>query len=200
MSQASPQSIASGLSGTAFRNQANAILAAHYSSNSGATAPSPTVAGMAWLDTGVSPAVFRLRNAANTAWIAVSPETAPAKTIRGNSGAAAAAIADIAMTTLATMLGFSSTVADPGWIVLPGGLIVQWGLSASIAAGGSQTVTFPLAFPTACFRVLVSANTVANNTSVFSVGARPPTVSTVIITNNSGTSGPVTASWIAIGN
>jgi hypothetical protein len=56
------------LPGISFRAQANGVISALQSSNSGATAPSPTVAGMLWFDTGVSPVVPRQRNAANTAW------------------------------------------------------------------------------------------------------------------------------------
>lgn len=58
--------------GAAVRAQLNGILAAIQGSSSGSTAPSPTVAGMIWMDTGVSPAVLRVRNSANTAWLAVT--------------------------------------------------------------------------------------------------------------------------------
>lgn len=58
--------------GAAVRAQLNGILAAIQGSSSGTTAPSPTVAGMLWMDTGVSPAVLRVRNSANTAWLAVT--------------------------------------------------------------------------------------------------------------------------------
>lgn len=200
MSQATPQTVAAGLSGTAFRGQLNAILAALYTQNSGNTAPSPTAAGMMWLDTNASPAVLKLRNAADSGWITVLSETVAAKTVRGNSSASAAAEAPITMSTLATMLGFGSSVADPGWITLPGGLILQWGSTAAIAAGGGQTVTFPIVFPAACFQIYPTPITVANNTSGFTIGARAKSTSGFIATNNSGTSGPVSASWFAVGN
>jgi len=59
------------LPGISFRAQLNGVVEALQSSNSGATAPSPTVPGMMWFDTGVSPAMPRQRNAANTAWVAL---------------------------------------------------------------------------------------------------------------------------------
>lgn len=156
MSQAAAQSIPSGQSGASFRAKANDIFAALYTLNAGATAPSPTSQGMPWLDTGVSPAVLRVRNAANTAWIAVSPETLTAKTLWGNSGAGAAAPGEISMATLKTMLGFAQTLGASGYQTLPSGLIVQWVLSPSIASGANAAVALPVTFPTACRAVLAS--------------------------------------------
>lgn len=184
-------------SGAAVRAQMNGIVAALRSSSSGPAAPSPTVAGMSWFDT--TTLTWNVRNAANTGWIALGPEAVAAKSIRGNSGAGTGPIGSIDMTTLATMLGFSSSLGDPGWFKLPGGLILQWGSSGSIAAGGGATVTFPVAFASAIYRVIISPVTAANNTLAFSVGARNPTLTNFIATNNSGTSGPVLASWIAVG-
>jgi hypothetical protein len=56
------------LPGISVRAQINGINDAVQSCSSGPTAPSPTVAGMLWFDTGVSPPVPRQRNAANTGW------------------------------------------------------------------------------------------------------------------------------------
>lgn len=197
MSQVTSWSVANG-GGAAVRAAMNGIFGAIQTSSSGAAAPSPTAPGMVWLDTSGSPAVLKIRNAANTAWTAVVAETVGAKTVRGNSGGSAAAEADITMATLATMLGFSGLNTDP-WIVFPNGRIFQWGTSGAIAAGGGATVTFGMTFPTACSLLLPTPVTSANNTAGFSVGARALTTSTAIITNNSGTSGAVSAAWFAIG-
>ncbi len=199
MSQVTNWSVANA-GGAAVRAAMNGIFGAIQSSNSGAAAPSPTVAGMVWLDTSATPAVWKLRNAANTGWIVVGAETIGAKRVRGNSAGSAGPEADIDMATLATMLGFASSIGDPGYVTLPGGLIIQWGVTGTIAAGGGQAVTFPLTFPAACFLALVSPITIANNTSGFSVGSRDPATTGFTATHNSGTSGPVTASWLAIGN
>lgn len=112
MAQTTSQALGAALSGLSFRNNLNTILAALFSGNSGASAPSPTVGGQFWLDSGVSPPVLRVRNNANTAWLAVNPETIPAATVRGNSSGSAAAEGSIDMATLRTMLGFPT--ATPG--------------------------------------------------------------------------------------
>jgi len=136
----------------------------------GTSAPSTMVAGMLWLDTGVSPAVLRVRNAANSAWIALGPETVAAKTIRGNSGASAAAVGDIDMATLKTMLGYTGSLGGSGYQVLPSGLILQWLTSSVIASGVQATQTFPFTFPNAHFATLTTyvsaAATVPGNTPI----------------------------------
>lgn len=184
--------------GAAVRSQMNGILAALRSCSSGASAPSPTVAGMFWFDT--TALALKVRNNANSAWITLGPETVAATTVRGNSSGGAAAIGDITMATLRTMLGYTLSAGDPGYVILPTGLILQWGASAAISAGGGLTVTLPFAFPTNHWRTLVSPITSASNTSVFSVGARALTLTNFIANNNSGTSGAVSAAYISIGN
>lgn len=187
-------------SGTLLLSQLNTMLPALASCNSGPTAPSAPVGGMLWLDTGTSPAVLRQRNNANTAWIALGPETVAATTIRGNSSGSAAAIGDISMATLKTMLGWSGSIVGNGWAITPIGLILQWGSTGAIAQGGGTAVTFPLTFPAACLHVIISPATSANNTSAFSVGARTLATTGFTATNNSGTSGSVAASYFAVGN
>ena len=71
MAQSTDQSIDAGLSGLAVRNAINTNLAALFSSSSGASAPSPTVGGMLWLDTSLATPVLKMRNNANTGWLAV---------------------------------------------------------------------------------------------------------------------------------
>jgi hypothetical protein len=50
-----------------------------------------------------------------------------------------------------------------GYQKMPSGLIVQWGTGTTINATG--TVTFPIAFPTACFAVQVTENAASGWTS-----------------------------------
>lgn len=187
-------------SGTLLLSQLNTMFPALASCNSGATAPPNPYPFMLWGDTSVSPPVLRVRNAANSAWIAALPETAAAKTVRGNSAGSAGAIADISMTTLATMLGFAQSLTAPYYQTLPSGLMLQWGISGSIAAGGGTAISFAATFPTAAHGVIATPITAANNTSVFSVGVRALTTSGAILTNNSGTSGAFTGFWLALGN
>lgn len=46
-------------------------------SHAGTTAPTDPLAGMLWFDTSVTPAVMRVRNAANSAWVSALPTTNP---------------------------------------------------------------------------------------------------------------------------
>jgi hypothetical protein len=68
-----------------MRNTVNTINDALRSSSSGAAAPSPTVAGMFWFDESASPAVLRVRNSSNTAWIRII-DTADAAASRSALG------------------------------------------------------------------------------------------------------------------
>lgn len=70
MSQSDLQMPTTGtVSGLAFATELNTHLAALASRSSGAAEPPATFAFMDWVDTSVSPAMWKVRNAANTAWI-----------------------------------------------------------------------------------------------------------------------------------
>jgi hypothetical protein len=75
MAQATDYALANQ-SGANFRAELNSILAAIVTNNSGSTAPSTTYAYQPWVDTGVSPALLKLRNGANTDWVTVGDVTA----------------------------------------------------------------------------------------------------------------------------
>lgn len=186
--------------GSSVRAELNAILAAIQSSNGGASAPPSPAPGMMWLDTSASPAVLKIRDAANTAWIVLAAETMIAKSVRGNVSASPGPAADIDMVSLASMLGFSQSLSVAPYLQrLPGGLMMTWGSSSAIPAGGGTSIVFASAFPTAAHGVLAVPITGANNASGFTVGVRALTASGAILTNNSGTSGSVQAFWLALG-
>jgi hypothetical protein len=90
---------------------------------------------------------------------------------------------------------FGSLLATNGWQKLPSGLIIQWGLTGT---GGTVTTVFPIAFPTACFSVVATANGTTG-------GADEVELSTVtavqFIANhaNSGVNSSGNSRWIAIG-
>lgn len=48
---------------------------------------------------------------------------------------------------------FFGNLSTSGWQRLPGGLILQWGAASGI---GSSTITFPIAFTTACYSVVAT--------------------------------------------
>lgn len=58
-------------SGAAFRAELNTILNAIATQNAGTTAPSTTFANMVWIDTNASPPLWKIRNAADTAWVTI---------------------------------------------------------------------------------------------------------------------------------
>ena len=77
MAQITTWPIPSGPSGLAMRQQVNLITEALRTSNSGATAPTPTVAGMLWFDTSATPGVLKQRNSANDAWATLGAPAIP---------------------------------------------------------------------------------------------------------------------------
>jgi hypothetical protein len=82
----------------------------------------------------------------------------------GSTVAASPATGD-RTTLLATMAKFADEFAASktaeGYQKLPSGLIIQWGQVGSIAGNGNATMTYPMAFPNACFSVVAIAG--ANN-------------------------------------
>ena len=181
--------------GSTYRAAVNTALSAIQSSSSGTAAPSPTVAGMLWYDTTNS--ILKRRNTANTAWIDVSLDTVGATTVRGNSSGSAAAEADVSMSSLRTMLGFTQSLAGNGYVKLPGGVIVQWGISDT-APSGTRSVTFPTAFPTAVVSVQVTPVT----TAAYGATASSATLSSFTATTfatSSGTVGTSNFYFMAIG-
>lgn len=59
------------------------------------------------------------------------------------------------------MSSFTSSKTTNGWQKLPGGLILQWGQTASVASEQNVSVTFPIAFPT---NYILAYATYANTT------------------------------------
>ena len=60
----------------------------------------------------------------------------------------------------------TSSIATNGWQKLPSGLIMQWAVGVLDTSGEpTQTITFPMAFPTACLNVQVTAKISAASTS-----------------------------------
>lgn len=59
--------------------------------------------------------------------------------------------------TLSGTSGGASLSAN-GYTYLPNGALIQWGSVPSTVTNATTAVTFPIAFPTACQSVVVSAN------------------------------------------
>jgi hypothetical protein len=89
------------------------------------------------------------------------------------------------------------TASGNGYQKLPSGVIIQWGKTGSISTGGNSAVTFPVAFPAACW-VVLSTLEVASGSNSFGVSHGTPSTSGVTLYSNGSVAGPHT--WIAIGN
>jgi hypothetical protein len=97
-----------------------------------------------------------------------------------------------------------SSIAASGFIILPGALYVQWATATGVAYDGSSAsaVSFPTAFPTACFGVIpIPKNVYQTNAWQLSSQFDTPTTSGCNI-NVSGAPPGTTGSvfYVAIGN
>jgi hypothetical protein len=120
MAQATDYSLANQ-SGANFRAELNTILAASVSQNSGSTAPTTIYAFQFWIDTGVSPALLKIRNSANSAWITVGDVTA----------------ANLGLLTSATAASTYAPIASPtftGTVTIPAGASISGFLTSATAA------------------------------------------------------------------
>lgn len=116
-----------------------------------------------------------------------------AKLARGNAGATTQDILTIDAAGKVDLLNLLRSLAAEGSYTLPGGLIVKWGTCNSSTT--PQAKTFPTAFPTACFAVLLTNQLAAGTT--YSDGA-----SSVSTTGFSAYNGSAlrTCYYLAIGN
>lgn len=98
-----------------------------------------------------------------------------------------------AITPAAFLAGLAKTIANPGSLLLPGGLIIKWGTTGSV--GSPATITFGTSFPGAAFVGLATINGNPGTTSS-TVGT---SVTTTAITISFFPS-PSSYHWIALGN
>ncbi|KVW63443.1 gp53-like domain-containing protein [Burkholderia ubonensis] len=89
-----------------------------------------------------------------------------------------------------------------GYQKLPSGLIIQWGGVPSIAAGGSVTVTYPIAFPNALLSISAIAGAVSTGSSaingVAAAGSSSPKT-LFVAWNSSSTVTTQSGAYIALG-
>jgi hypothetical protein len=119
--------IISNASGAAVRADLNNALAAIATNNSSATAPTTTYAYQWWADTGSSPTVMKLRNAANSAWITLFQLDGEWTNIAFENGTAAAP--SIYFKDSGTDTGLFSGGTDQVNITTGGTERVEWGTS-----------------------------------------------------------------------
>lgn len=97
----------------------------------------------------------------------------------------------------AKFTGTNASLTANGYQKLPSGLIIQWGVTASIAGNGSLTVTLPIAFTSGClgaYATLIGGTSIADKDAL--IGSIS---STQIVVRNNGSNSSNAAYWFAIG-
>lgn len=94
---------------------------------------------------------------------------------------------------LASRPEMARSLAANGYQKLPGGLILQWGAASGV---GSGTITFPLAFPTACYFCGVS-DLASIGGSISYVGVNP--TATNFTWQQAATANVDAFNWFALG-
>ncbi len=101
------------------------------------------------------------------------------------------------------LLGQNSLVTS-GYLTLPAGLILQWGVVNTNFATNNGTVTFPINFPTDVFSIQITlkgSSGSANTVQVFSFpGVPPPFTSFKWLSTNGSPTSYTGFYWLAIGN
>ena len=95
----------------------------------------------------------------------------------------------------AALRGSNQSLAGNGYQKLPGGLIIQWGLTGSAGTVRDVSAAFPIAFPNACFQATMSTTTLSAYASLVT-----PSKTTITARIDGGGSGvAVSGRYIAIG-
>lgn len=135
----------------AVRADINDNLAALFSQSSGASAPTVTVAFQPWVDTSVSPPLWKIRNAANTGWITIGTldtNFAAGGVTPISSGGTGQTTAAAAINALlpsqagnsGKYLGTNGSVAS--WLTAAGGLSLQTFTSSGTFTPTANKVSF----------------------------------------------------------
>lgn len=100
---------------------------------------------------------------------------------------------------LASAIFRAKSLAANGYQTLPSGLIIQWGVSASLSQGASQTITLPLTFPNAHLVPLATAHISAGGYNGASAGSHALSTSQIFVINTSSAALSFEIYWFAIG-
>jgi hypothetical protein len=105
-------------------------------------------------------------------------------------------------TPFAKFLGtdWTNSISTSGSQKLPSGLILKWGVTASINSATNSTITFGSAFPTACRQVIagIQGNSAGSSAATGQWGTGGYTTAQFDLYNR--TSSAYTFNWIAVGH
>lgn len=108
------------------RADINDNLAALFSQSSGSSAPSVTVAGQPWIDTSVSPPLWKVRNASNNAWITIGTLDPAGFNISGVTAIANGGTGQTTATAALTAL-LPNQSGNSGKALTTNGTVASWG-------------------------------------------------------------------------
>lgn len=101
----------------------------------------------------------------------------------------------------AKLLGtdWSSSAASSGYLKLPSGLYIQWGITGAVGSAGFASVTFPIAFPNACLQAIAGIRNIPGGSIVNSGHYATTAYSASSFQISNQTSATYTFNWMAIG-
>jgi hypothetical protein len=117
----------------------------------------------------------------------------------GSSGQVLTSAGDAPPTwgAVSSLSGSAFSASTNGYYkVATSGMIIQWGVTGTIATSGTASVTFPITFPNACFMAMNSMQVSSTANSYYASHTTPSTTGMTINSN-----GAIVAAqaWIAIG-
>jgi hypothetical protein len=175
------------------------------------TADSTTASGVAWKSTFTGDVTGNVSGSSgsctgNAATVTNGVYTAGDQTIGGTktfsntiSGSIDGNAATVTNGVYST--NFDRSLTANGYQKLPGGLIMQWGtFTNNVSPTSNKTITFPIAFPTACYSVQISVVTgsVPSQGAVTLASTVTPTTFNAALRTDAGTPS-WTYYWFAIG-
>jgi len=193
-------------SGTALADILNRFAGSVGTSNAGATAPAKITGGMLWFDTSVTPAILRVRNAANTSWLVLpnNGDVAGSLTAMGIPNQNLMSVSNTGSLTLGSIANqpaqlllnkLSTNVANyingmlngrPLWQFIMGGADAAGNLSINAFNDAGAFAGTPLTIDRASMRVgVVTAPT----------GDRGPSVATTLFVGNELAGSPSGNGW-----
>jgi hypothetical protein len=184
--------IISNASGAAVRADLNNALAAIATNNSSATEPTTTYAYQWWADTGSSPTVMKLRNAANSAWITLFQLDGEWSLIPFENGTAAAP--SIYFKDSGTDTGLFSGGTDQVNITTGGTERVEWGTSEVVFNDSGANYDFRIEGDTNANLFFVDASADAVGIGTTSPGSYATGFNDLVVGNHTGNHGVTIAS------
>ena len=102
---------------------------------------------------------------------------------------------------LAETIEATKSLGSSGYVKLPGGLIMQWGVITAFYAN-TYSVSFPIAFPTSCFGVTGSfqnTHNVGSDNNTYAISLFNKTNSGFTLIHGGSTGSNMNIFWIALG-